>query len=163
MPANEAPPGSSKLMLYTNGSTSLGNIRMIVNVVMSRLTRVPALSLSTGRVGRKDTTYRGPDEALTMTELRGGRLSDTEVANAMLGRTPFIVELLQHFSNNLPHRLDRLDVVFGLGVVLLEVFYREPHYKWCRRFVSKVKDRITPSLLHCFSWLLIRSCSAIFW
>lgn len=34
---------------------------------MSRLTRVPALSFETGSAGRKDTTYRGPDEALTMT------------------------------------------------------------------------------------------------
>lgn len=40
---------------------------MIVNVVMSRLTRVPALSFETGSAGRKDTTYRGPEEAFTMT------------------------------------------------------------------------------------------------
>lgn len=43
---------------------------MIVKVVMSKLTRVPALSLETGSAGRKDTTYRGPDEALTMTTSR---------------------------------------------------------------------------------------------
>ena len=39
----------------------------MVRVVISRLTRVPGLSLSNGKLGRKDTRYRGPEEALTMT------------------------------------------------------------------------------------------------
>jgi len=52
IPANEAPPGFSKLILYTIGSTSLGRIRMIVRVVISRLTRVSALNFATGNVGR---------------------------------------------------------------------------------------------------------------
>jgi hypothetical protein len=56
IPANEAPPGSSKLILYTIGSTSLGKMRMMVRVVISKLTRVPALSLATGSVGRYETT-----------------------------------------------------------------------------------------------------------
>ena len=68
MPAKEALPGSSRLILYTMGSTSRGRIRMIVRVVMSRLTRVPALSLCAGRAGRYETTYRGPEEAFTMTD-----------------------------------------------------------------------------------------------
>ena len=41
----------------------------MVRVVMSKLTRVPAFSFETGRAGRNDTTYRGPDEAFTMTVL----------------------------------------------------------------------------------------------
>jgi len=52
IPAKVAPPGSSKLILYTMGSTSRGKMRMMVRVVMSRLTRVPALSLCAGRAGR---------------------------------------------------------------------------------------------------------------
>ena len=52
MPAKVAPPGSSRLILYTIGSTSRGRMRMMVRVVMSRLTRVPALSLCAGRAGR---------------------------------------------------------------------------------------------------------------
>jgi hypothetical protein len=55
MPAKEAPPGSSRLILYTMESTSRGRMRMMVRVVMSRLTRVSALSLfaGSGRVGRR--------------------------------------------------------------------------------------------------------------
>jgi hypothetical protein len=52
IPAKVAPPGSSRLILYTMGSTSRGRMRMIVRVVMSRLTRVPAFSLLAGRAGR---------------------------------------------------------------------------------------------------------------
>jgi hypothetical protein len=40
---------------------------MIVRVVMSRETRVPDFSFATGSVGRNETTYRGPEEAFTMT------------------------------------------------------------------------------------------------
>lgn len=40
---------------------------MIVNVVMSSETRVPVFSLATGSVGLKETTYRGPEEAFTIT------------------------------------------------------------------------------------------------
>jgi len=56
IPAKEAPPGSSKLILYTIGSTSRGRIRIIVNVVISSETRVPVFSFATGSVGRYDTT-----------------------------------------------------------------------------------------------------------
>jgi len=44
---------------------------MMVSVVMSSETRVPVFSFATGRVGRYDTTYLGPDEAFTMTVERG--------------------------------------------------------------------------------------------
>lgn len=67
MPAKEAPPGSSRLILYTRGSTSRGKMRMMVRVVISRETRVPDLSLAAERAGRYETTYRGPEDALTMT------------------------------------------------------------------------------------------------
>ena len=49
------------------GSTSRGSIRMIVRVVISRLTRVPVFSFATGRAGLYDTTYLGPEDALTIT------------------------------------------------------------------------------------------------
>jgi hypothetical protein len=68
IPANEAPPGSSILILYTSGSTSRGSIRMMVSVVISSDTRVPALSFDTGNAGRYDTTYRGPEDAFTITK-----------------------------------------------------------------------------------------------
>jgi hypothetical protein len=42
-------------------------MRIIVKVVMSRETQVPVLSLATGRAGRYETTYRGPEEAFTIT------------------------------------------------------------------------------------------------
>ena len=56
IPANDAPPGSSILILYTSGSTSRGRIRIIVNVVMSSETRVPVFYFATGSVGRYETT-----------------------------------------------------------------------------------------------------------
>ena len=42
-------------------------MRIVVNVVMSSEMRVPVLSLAKGRVGRYETTYRGPEEAFTIT------------------------------------------------------------------------------------------------
>ena len=44
-------------------------MRIIVKVVMSSETRVPVLSLATGSVGRYETTYRGPEDAFTITVL----------------------------------------------------------------------------------------------
>lgn len=37
-------------------------------------------------------------------------------------RTSFVVELLHDFADDLTNRLDRLDVIFRLGEVFLEVF-----------------------------------------
>jgi hypothetical protein len=42
-------------------------MRMMVSVVMSRATRVPAVSLVLSTLLRQPTTYRGPLLALTMT------------------------------------------------------------------------------------------------
>lgn len=60
-------PGSSIDMLYTNGSTSRGNMRMIVRVVISSATRAPCFSFSLSTVLRHPTTYRGPLVFFTMT------------------------------------------------------------------------------------------------
>lgn len=67
MPENDTCPGSSSDMLYTSGSTSRGSMRIIVRVVMSRATRVPCLSFTLSTLERQPTTYRGPEDALTMT------------------------------------------------------------------------------------------------
>ena len=48
-------------------SESIRNYRITVRVVISRETRVPGLSLSRLTDDLHPTTYRGPDEALTMT------------------------------------------------------------------------------------------------
>mmetsp|Transcript_15762 Transcript_15762/g.54745 ORF Transcript_15762/g.54745 Transcript_15762/m.54745 type:complete len:245 (+) Transcript_15762:1289-2023(+) len=63
---NDTLPGSSLSMLNTMGSTSRGSTRMMVSVVMSRATRVPALSSATSTFVRNPTTHRGPDAVLTM-------------------------------------------------------------------------------------------------
>lgn len=47
---------------------------MMVSVVMSSDTRVPAFSFATGNAGRYETTYRGPDDAFTMTT--GGEMRE---------------------------------------------------------------------------------------
>ena len=47
--------------------TSLGRARMIVRVVMSRATRVLAVSFVLSTLFRHPTTYRGPLLAFTMT------------------------------------------------------------------------------------------------
>mmetsp|Transcript_36929 Transcript_36929/g.57253 ORF Transcript_36929/g.57253 Transcript_36929/m.57253 type:complete len:104 (-) Transcript_36929:27-338(-) len=62
----EILPGSSFTMLYTIGSTSLGNILIIVNVVMSRETLHPTKSLFLSNLALTPTRYLGPLEALTM-------------------------------------------------------------------------------------------------
>lgn len=59
-------PGSSCDMLYTRGSTSRGNIRMIVSVVISSATRVCGFRVSRSIPRRQPTTYRGPLETFTM-------------------------------------------------------------------------------------------------
>ena len=55
------------------GSTSRGNARMMVSVVMSSATRVPFTSFSLSSFVRTPTTYRGPEEAFTMTARRASR------------------------------------------------------------------------------------------
>ena len=50
--------------------TSLGRIRMIVSVVISRETRTPEINLSLGTLFRHPTTYRGPLDAFTMTVMK---------------------------------------------------------------------------------------------
>jgi len=52
----EMPPASSWSMWYTLGSTSRGSCLMIVRVVISRLTRVPGLSLVLSNLFRHPTT-----------------------------------------------------------------------------------------------------------
>mmetsp|Transcript_1610 Transcript_1610/g.2250 ORF Transcript_1610/g.2250 Transcript_1610/m.2250 type:complete len:204 (-) Transcript_1610:207-818(-) len=59
-------PGSSLSMLNTTGSTSRGKTRIIVNVVISRLTRVPATNFVFSILFLHPTTYLGPEEALTI-------------------------------------------------------------------------------------------------
>lgn len=44
-------------------------------------------------------------------------------------RTSFLVELLEHLGDDLSYALQRLDVVFGFGILLLQVAYSESHYK----------------------------------
>src|SRR5690554_5090712 len=45
-------------------------MRMMVSVVMSSATRVPCFILALSTFDRHPTTYRGPDDALTMTRMR---------------------------------------------------------------------------------------------
>ena len=93
---------------------------MIVNVVISRETRTPAfscqhislyacipsreqLALETGRVGRYETTYRGPEDALTMTKpplsaVRSHRECKREP-------TSLVIQLLQNLPDDLSHGL----------------------------------------------------------
>ncbi|KAH3665160.1 hypothetical protein OGATHE_003975 [Ogataea polymorpha] len=66
IPLNEISPGSNVVILYTNGSTSRGKMRMMVNVVMSSATRTPFFNFSRLMVDRQPTMYRGPEEAFTM-------------------------------------------------------------------------------------------------
>ena len=68
------PPSSSPDCIWkTVGSTSLGNTRMIVKVVISKATLVPGLSLSKFNLVRQPTTYRGPLLALTMNRSASSR------------------------------------------------------------------------------------------
>mmetsp|Transcript_37297 Transcript_37297/g.64459 ORF Transcript_37297/g.64459 Transcript_37297/m.64459 type:complete len:233 (+) Transcript_37297:77-775(+) len=57
---------SSVSMLKTVGSTSRGIGLIIVKVVISRATLVPCFSLLLSSFVLQPTTYRGPEEALTM-------------------------------------------------------------------------------------------------
>lgn len=85
----------------TIGSTSLGRIRMIVNVVISSDTRTVGfncrqrghhhgLTFATGRVGLYETTYLGPEDALTMTVVS----SDLPVPT-YISRRPIALESLR--------------------------------------------------------------------
>jgi hypothetical protein len=48
---------------------------MMVSVVISKATRVPCFSLALSTLERQPTTYRGPDDALTMTAVGKNRLA----------------------------------------------------------------------------------------
>jgi hypothetical protein len=117
---------------------------MIVRVVMSRATRVPLVSFSLSSLVRTPTTYLGPLLALTMTVvtrdgLMGGLdgrqcplmviglkeegLGDCLLFRGLLVRTSFLVELAEHFSDDLPHALQRLEVILGLVELLLGVLH----------------------------------------
>lgn len=74
---------------------------------MSRATRVPCFSLALSTFDLQPTTYRGPDEALTMTvddvvRTNGNPLSYAAVD---LSLTSLFIKLLQDFSYYLPNAL----------------------------------------------------------
>lgn len=119
IPAKLAFPGSSTDMLYTSGSTSRGKILMMVKVVISSATRVPAFSLSFGTLFRQPTMYRGPEAALTMTREQVPLSFDGQIS---CGRAPtsFIVQLFQHFPDDLSNALKRLDIFLRFIVILFE-------------------------------------------
>ena len=91
--------------LYTHGHTH----RMTVKVVMSRATRVPGLSLSRLTDDLHPTTYRGPDDALTMTEACG--ISCMHLL-AVVSPTSLFIQLPCHFADDLANRLQGFDIVF---------------------------------------------------
>lgn len=120
---------------------------MIVKVVMSSETRTPALSydsecsvidlrshvsdfgdedhrrtFATGSVGLYDTIYLGPEDALTMTRRSNTVISLTFMRCSRALRpllTSLIIQLLQHFPNNLSYTLDGLEIFFRLVIRLL--------------------------------------------
>ena len=59
-------PGASLNMLNTTGSTSLGNARITVSVVISNVTLVPFTNFSRSSFDRHPTIYLGPELAFTM-------------------------------------------------------------------------------------------------
>mmetsp|Transcript_486 Transcript_486/g.1350 ORF Transcript_486/g.1350 Transcript_486/m.1350 type:complete len:300 (-) Transcript_486:88-987(-) len=59
-------PGASLNMLNTTGSTSRGNARIIVNVVISNVTLVPFTNFSRSSFDLHPTIYRGPELAFTI-------------------------------------------------------------------------------------------------
>ena len=89
---------------------------------MSKLTRVPDLSFETGSAGRKDTTYRGPDEALTMTK---PVLEEVEFISFNL--TPLVVQLLKDFGYDLSYGLDSFDIILRLLELPLQILQGKPY------------------------------------
>ena len=134
-------------MLYTMGSTSRGNARMMVRVVMSSATRVPLTSFSLSSFVRTPTTYRGPLLALTMTgegagrdrSARGWRKKGRRGGISQAVRLPFerrgrgldlrgrrtllVVQLTQHLPDDLPHALQRLQIILGLIEGLFRILH----------------------------------------
>ena len=63
---NSTLPGSSLNMLKTTGSTSVGKALIIVRVVISKATLLPARNFVLSTFTRHPTTYRGPLLAFTI-------------------------------------------------------------------------------------------------
>lgn len=82
---------------------------MTVSVVMSRATRVPGLSLSRLTDDLHPTTYRGPDDALTMT---GASQVSYMRQLAVISPTSLFIQLPCHFADDLANRLQGFDIVF---------------------------------------------------
>mmetsp|Transcript_49545 Transcript_49545/g.112472 ORF Transcript_49545/g.112472 Transcript_49545/m.112472 type:complete len:296 (+) Transcript_49545:497-1384(+) len=78
------PFSSSAFMLNTVGSTSRGSGRMMVKVVMSSATRVPGISLALSNLFLQPTTYRGPEEALTIKRVSSSCFSTSPIICPML-------------------------------------------------------------------------------
>jgi hypothetical protein len=70
---------------------------MIVNVVISSATRVPATNLDLSTLLLEPTTYRGPLDALTMTGTNQQRKKKTLAS--------LLIELFQDFSDDLTNAL----------------------------------------------------------
>ena len=98
---------------------------MMVKVVISRATRVPCLSLALSTLDRHPTTYRGPEDALTMTVNDGLAWG---VLWPWVSRhvTSLVVQLLEDLANNLANTLQRLDIVLGLIKIFLQALNLQP-------------------------------------
>ena len=70
---------------------------------MSRATRVPCLSLILSTFDRQPTTYRGPDDALTMTIAFYQYLA--LLPSPMGPLTSLLVQLFQYLSDDLSYTL----------------------------------------------------------
>lgn len=119
-------PGSSKDILYTSGSTSRGNIRIIVRVVMSSATLVPCFSFSLSTFDLHPTTYLGPDDAFTITIYGVNKAREITKTFGEITLTSLIVQLLQNFTNDLAYALKSLDVILCMVKLLLEAFDTQP-------------------------------------
>lgn len=86
---------------------------------MSRATLVPCFNAALSTFDLQPTTYRGPDEALTMT---GKREVSTDRCRAGVWEivTSLIIKLLQDLSNDLSHTLKGFDVLLRVIEVLLQ-------------------------------------------
>ena len=87
---------------------------MMVSVVISRATRVPCFILALSTLERQPTTYRGPDDALTMTVTDQLLILCTQSPqDGCGGLTSFLIQLFQHLADDLTNTLKCLDVLFG--------------------------------------------------
>lgn len=130
MVANDAPPGSSIDMLYTSGSTSRGSILSVPH-------HQPSCPFPTNTErdaphdGQGGHVERDADAVLELVLWDGAPAAD-DVARTGRGLDDeaLLVELLEDLADDLPDRLQRLDVVLGLVVRALERAQLEPDWRW---------------------------------